>query len=188
MHQLTFSQDADSVADLLHLGEDVRGKQHRLAATPSLFPTQLLYKVVPTGLTIQDVSAHTVNVQAWNARPFPVREFSATRDADTFNIRFTFNHWTRRVLPVGTLGPFQLDESYEGYELRIYDPAGSAVRRVKRKRSQTNGSPTLRDRWFDYTATEQTQDGYTPSLFPSIWVEIVQRGDVGDGPAVKQQL
>lgn len=152
-------------------------------------PASLQFKVVPTGLTLADVDAIPVNVQARNARPFPVRKVVKSIGATPFDAQFAFDHWSRSpALPVGAQSPFPLDESYEGYTLRIYDPSGGVVKRTKTKRTQTNGSPTLRDRWLDYPASEQLADGYTPSAGTQFWIELVQLGDYGEGQAWLQQI
>jgi hypothetical protein len=150
----------------------------------------LAVKVVPAGRTTDDVDASTI-VATWrNVLPLPVRSVSKTIGSSPFDARFTINHhWCREVLPLGTQPPHPLDEPREGYRLTIYDPTGSVVKRTKTKQVQpTTGSPAMRDKWFDYSASEQTQDGYTPSGAETFVIDIQQIGHFGIGPSIKQEI
>lgn len=142
-------------------------------------PRSVSIKVVPTGLTLADVEATALTAEGWNARPMPVRDFDNVNDGGTNDRTFTLRHWTRQNLPAGSTGPFPLDETAEGYRLRIYDPTGATLMRVKHRDAVGTGSPTLASAEFVYTAAEQTTDGYTPGATETFWVELAQLGDYG---------
>lgn len=149
---------------------------HPLASTD--VPVSLKFKFVPTGMTLADVEAVDVDAEGWNARPMPVRDFDNNNDGSN-NRTFTLRHWSRVNHPVGFTGPFALDEAHEGYRIRIYDPTGATLLRVKHRDSRLTGSPTLASAAFIYTAAEQTTDGYTPGGSETFWVELEQLGDFG---------
>lgn len=154
-----------------------------VSASPT---TSRAYKFVPAGLSIADVDEVPVTAQGWNARPFPVRDYSVSKnDARS---RFTFAHWSRLRYPVGWTGPFQMDESFEEYVLRIYDPTNTDLKRVKTVTSRGTGAGKLRDRWIDYPAAEQTADGYTPGASETYWVEFAQVGEHGEGRTWRQEV
>jgi hypothetical protein len=145
-------------------------------------PLTVQIKVVGTGQALIDVAAETVTVNAWNARPMPGRMFSTEIDVGTYDRNFVFDYWTRKQTPVGNGGPYQLDESFEGYLVRIYDPTGVTLVRTKTISSLGTGSNRIRgDRSCPYTAAEQTADGYTPGLLTTFKVQRVQLGDFGEG-------
>jgi hypothetical protein len=152
-------------------------------------PTSLEYKVVPFGLDIDDVTAIAVEATWRNSRPLPVRSLTKTIGASPFDVRFDMEaNWTRAVLPPGTQPPHPVDEPVEEYRLDIYDPTGATLVRQKTITASGTGISTIRDRWFDYTAAEQTTDGYTPSGTETFIVDCVQVGEYGDGPSILQEL
>jgi len=140
----------------------------------------LSFRFVPAGRTIEEVDTVQV-VATWrNCRPLPVRKLVKTIGPSPFDARFETEHWTKEHLPVGQLGPYAMDEPFEGYKFSIYDPTGTSVRRVKFLQAQPGtGSTTIRDKWVDYTAAEQTADGYTPGPSETFWVEVQQIGFLG---------
>jgi hypothetical protein len=154
-------------------------------------PANRLVKVVPTGSTLADIDAEEVDIEAWNARPFPVRVFDCTIGSTPFDATFTFEHWTRIPHPVGAVEPFELDEPFEEYVLRIYNPEGTTLQRTKTvsARNQT-GLRTLRpdQKTFPYPASEQTADGYTPGAAETFIVEIVQGGELAEGQTYQQEV
>ncbi len=158
---------------------------------PAAVPASLAYRFVPPGLSFADVTDQT-NIVAIgrNALPLPVRGVTKDIGASPYDARFTIDdHWCRQVLPMGTQPPHPMDEPSEGYRLTIYDPTGATVRRIKTKQAQpTTGSPNLRDPWFDYPASEQTQDGYTPAAAETFVIDIQQIGQFGIGPSIKQEI
>jgi hypothetical protein len=156
----------------------------------SIMPTSVAVKCVPPGRTIDDVTAQQFVAQWRNVLPLPVRSISKTIGSAPFDARFTVNyHWNREVQVIGTQPPHPLDEPREGYRLTIYDPTGSVIKRVMTKQAQpTTGSPALRDKWFDYTAAQQTADGYTPSAIETFVIDIQQIGNFGLGPSIKQEI
>ena len=152
-------------------------------------PSALAYKIVPAGLGIEDVTQINVVVNRRNALPLPVRTISKTINATTLSARFTVVHnWCRTVLPVGAQPPHPMDEPVEAYRFTIYKPDGSIVRRVKTITASGTGSNTIRDRWIDYTAAEQSADGYTPGVATVFTIDVQQIGQFGLGPSIKQQL
>lgn len=154
-----------------------------------VLPTSLEYKVVPIGADIDDIVASSVDVVWRNSRPLPVRSISKTIGASPYDARITVDaNWTRAVLPPGTQPPHPIDEPFEEYRLDIYDPTGATLVRQKTITSVGTGSSTIRDRWFDYPASEQTADGYTPSGTTTFIVDCVQIGVYGESPSILQGL
>jgi hypothetical protein len=145
-------------------------------------PTTIDIKVVAAGQSIDDVTAETVTLDCWNARPMPGRMFDTDLNLSTNDRTFTFDHWTRLQSVPGSGAPYQLDESYEGYKVNFYDPTGVTLLRTKTISAQNTGSSMIRGaREFVYTAAEQTADGYTPGPTETFKVERFQLGDFGDG-------
>ena len=142
--------------------------------------TALSFKFVPVGATIEEVAPVQV-VSTWrNCRPLPVRKLVKTIGPSPFSARFEFEHWTKEHLPVGAVGPYAMDEPFEGYKISIYDPSGNGVRRIKwLMATPASGTPTLRDKWVDYTPAEQTADGYTPGAATTFVVDVQQVGFLG---------
>lgn len=145
-------------------------------------PTTIQVKVVASGQALIDVTAETVTLDCWNARPMPGRLFETEVNVSTFDRTFTFDHWTRLQSPIGSGAPYALDESFEGYTVNFYNPAGTTLLRTKTISAQNTGSSNIRGaREFTYTAAEQTADGYTPGLATTFKVERFQLGDFGNG-------
>jgi hypothetical protein len=145
-------------------------------------PTTIDIKVVAAGQSIDDVTAETVTLDCWNARPMPGRLFTTETALVTFDRTFVFDHWTRLQAVPGSSTPYPLDESFEGYTVNFYNSAGTTLLRTKTISAQNTGSSNIRGaREFTYTAAEQTADGYTPGLATTFKVERFQLGDFGDG-------
>lgn len=146
-------------------------------------PTALAYKVVPGGLSLDDVEPILhVNARR-NALPLPVRAVSKAINATTLTARFTVTHqWSRAVLPLGTQPPHPMDEPVESYRFTIYDATGTQVRRVQTITASGTGTNTIRDRWIEYTSAEQSADGYTPGPSTLFTVSVEQLGEFGAGP------
>jgi hypothetical protein len=153
-------------------------------------PTALVYKLVPPGLSLDDVEPIGVSAKWHNARPLPVRSVSKLIGSSPFNATLTVvAHWCRDVQEVGTQPPHPMDEPSEGYLFSIYDPTGSSVVRTKTiTATPGSGTPTLRDKWVTYTAAEQTADGYTPSGTMTFVVDVQQIGQFGLSPSRKQTV
>jgi hypothetical protein len=143
-------------------------------------PAAMAFRIVPAGRTVEEVETIQV-VSTWrNCRPLRLRRLDKTIFATPFNARFTTEHWTKDHLPVGQLGPYSMDEPFEGYKFSIYDPTGTSIRRTKYVQANpTTGSSTLRDKWVEYPASEQSQDGYVPASNETFWVEVQQIGFLG---------
>lgn len=145
-------------------------------------PMSLQLKFVPPGMSLIDVTAETVTAEGWNARPMPGRMFTTELNVTTFDRTFTFEPWTRMQSVIGSGGPYNLDETFEGYSVRIYDPTGVTLMRTKTISSGPTGANRLRGAAeVLYSAAEQTADGYTPSLVETFKCERVQLGDFGEG-------
>jgi hypothetical protein len=145
-------------------------------------PTTIDIKVVAAGQSIDDVTAETVTLNCWNARPMPGRMFTTEYDLTTSDRIFGFDHWTRLQAVPGSGTPYPLDESFEGYKVNFYDPTGATLLRTKTISAQNTGSTMIRGaREFTYTAAEQTADGYTPGPTETFKVERFQLGDFGNG-------
>lgn len=145
-------------------------------------PTTIQVKVVASGQSLVDVTAETVTLDCWNARPMPGFLFLTELNVSTFDRTFLFDHWTRLQSPVGSGTPYPLDESFEGYTVNFYDPTGATLLRTKTISAQNTGSSNIRGaREFTYTAAEQTADGYTPGALTTFKVERFQLGDFGNG-------
>jgi hypothetical protein len=150
-------------------------------------PTTRMYKVVPSSATLGDVAAQTVTVNCWNSRPLPAY-LSKVISASPYSVRFGVNHRSRMNFAVGASYKVPLDESFEAYTLRIYNPANTTLMRTKNITSIGSGSNEIRDKWMDYTPAEQTTDGYTPGASTMFWVEIEQDGQFGQGQTWRQQI
>lgn len=155
-----------------------------------LTPTALSYKVVPGGLSLDDVEPILHINARRNALPLPVRSVTKTIDPTTFTARFTIDaNWSRAVLPLGTQPPHPMDEPVESYRFTIY-AAGSTnfsqVRRVQTITASATGSNTIRDRWIEYTAAEQSADGYTPGPSTSFIMQVEQIGEFGASPIYRK--
>jgi Putative phage tail protein len=145
-------------------------------------PTTIDIKVVAAGQSIDDVTAETVALDCWNARPMPGRMFTTEYDLTTSDRIFGFDHWTRLQAVPGSGTPYPMDESFEGYKVNFYDPTGTTLLRTKTISAQNTGSTMIRGaREFTYTAAEQTADGYTPGPTETFKVERFQLGDFGNG-------
>lgn len=145
-------------------------------------------KIVPPNSTVNDVEAISVGPNFNNVRSFPVRDVTKTIDGTTYDARFEFDHWTRKNFVPGYQGPYPLDQANERYKVTIYDPSGSAVRRVITVNPPI-GSNTVRDKWVDYSAADQTTDGYTPDPSETFWIDVQQISDIGTlSPSNKQEL
>jgi hypothetical protein len=136
-------------------------------------PTALAYKIVPAGLTLDDVE--------------PISVVNERRNATTsLTARFTVQYqWCRQVLPYNAQPPHPMDEEVESYRFTIYDPTGTQVRRVRTITASLTGSNSLRDRWIDYTSAQQSADGYTPGTSATFWVDVQQVGQFGISPSRK---
>lgn len=142
--------------------------------------TGLAFKFVPAGRTIEEVESIGITATWRNCRPLPIRKLVKTIGPSPFQVRFETEHWTKEHLPVGQVGPYSMDEPFEAYKVSIYDPSGNGVRRIKwLTATPATGTPTLRDKFVDYTPAEQTADGYTPSGATTFVVDVQQVGFLG---------
>lgn len=158
-------------------------------------PTALAYKIVPAGLGLDDVEPVTFVNERRNARPQPVRILTKTIDPTTFSARITIAaQGSRTIFPLGTPPPHPMDEPVEAYRVSIWqtsavDATGEArVARVKTITASGTGTNTIRDRWIDYPASEQSADGYTPGPAATFVIDVQQIGEHGLGPSIKQLL
>lgn len=151
-------------------------------------PRHVSVRFVPPGRDIADVQSVSVFATWRSASPFDVRELSKSYDGGTGDVTFSTDHWTRTNLPLGSLGPYPLDETYEEYKFTVWDPTGNFELRNWTISARNTGSPALRDKFVVYTAAEQTADGYTPGPSETFIVSVQQVGDYGTSRHVKQEL
>jgi hypothetical protein len=186
----TFSGCASSHAAgsrIVYLGASY-GLSGKFAAIAGLStPRALQFKFVPPGSSLGAVDAVELETTLRNVQPFPVRDITATIGASPYDARIDWTHWTRRNLVPGATGPYPLDEPTESYDLVILDPVNALPVRIVHIRPPA-GSNTVRDRYFDYTATMQTTDGYTPSGSTTFYVQLQQVGQYGRSPAITTTL
>lgn len=90
--------------------------------------------------------------------------------------------WTRPANAFSEIG--NLDESYR---ITIYDPTGSWPVRTITVETPL-GSSRIRDLYIDYSAADQTADGYTPGPAETFYVDVQLVGDFGLGPTVLQEI
>jgi hypothetical protein len=146
-------------------------------------PTALSYKIVPGGLSLDDVEPINFVQGRRNALPLPPRTITKAIDVTTLTARFTVTHnWSRAVLTLGTQPPHPMDEPLESYRFTIYDATGTQIRRIKTITASATGTNTIRDRWIEYTSAEQSADGYTPGPSTLFTVSVEQLGEFGAGP------
>jgi hypothetical protein len=161
-------------------------------------PSQLDYKVVPAGGDIATTDAVSFTSPKFaNVLPLPVRKVTRTYSSTT-GTRFIVEdgsgnptHWERAVLPLGTQPPHTLDEPFEAYRINIYraDPDQShLIEDTYVIDSRATGSPTLRDRYFDYSDARATNAGYTPGPSTTFNIGYQQIGRYGDGPEIKETI
>jgi hypothetical protein len=156
--------------------------------TAQTLPTSRYFKVVPAGATLADVSPIVVNVEAWNARPMPVRSITKSIGAGpSYDVTFSFQHWSRLNFEPGTDVKPPVDEAFEGYTLRIYS-AGGTLLRTKNVTTRGTGTSILRDKWVVYTGAEQTADGLSPSSSATFHIEIEQDGEFGQGKTWRRTI
>lgn len=152
-------------------------------------PTALSYKIVPGGLGLDDVDPISFVHARRNALPLPVRSVTKTINATTLTARFTIAaNWSRAVLPLGTQPPHPMDEPIESYRFTIYDSTGTQIRRIKTITASGTGTNTIRDRWVEYTAAEQSADGYTPGPSATFIIEVEQLGEFGASPRYRKSI
>jgi len=146
-------------------------------------PTALAYKIVPGGLSLDDVEPINFVQGRRNALPLLPRTITKAIDPTTLTARFTVTHnWSRAVLTLGTQPPHPMDEPLESYRFTIYDATGTQIRRIKTITASATGTNTIRDRWIEYTSAEQSADGYTPGPSTLFTVSVEQLGEFGAGP------
>lgn len=150
-------------------------------------PRTVSFRFVPPGKDLADVQSVSVVADWRSASPFDLRLLGKTIDG-AYDATLSTAHWTRKNLPLGSTGPYPIDESFEEYVFTIYSPTGTQIRRTKTITSRGTGSPTIRDRFVVYTASEQTTDGYTPGPSATFVVDVQQVGDYGRSRSVKQTV
>lgn len=144
-------------------------------------------RFVPPGADVSDVESVALNATWRNCSPFPVRDITKTINGTT-SVRFEVDHWTRRVVPVGSTGPYALDEAYEEYRFDLWNVAGTAIVHRRTITSRGTGSPTLRDKWVDFSSAECTAAGYTLGPGETFIIDVVQIGDYGESPSNRVEI
>jgi hypothetical protein len=179
---------------LVMLNQSTGGIFRREFAGPT--PSTLAYKVVPAGGDVATTDPVTISSPTFaNVLPLPVRKVTRTYSATT-GTRFTVEdgsgiptHWERAVLPLGTQPPHTLDEPFEAYKFTIYrGDAPDTVFDTYTLDSRRTGSPTLRDRYFDFGDGRATSAGYTPGPTETYTVGIQQIGQYGSSREIKDDI
>ncbi len=142
-------------------------------------PVSIEVKIVAPGQTLADVDSVAVNVQGWNARPFPPFSVTVDRGGSPFDAVLNVLPWSRRNNPVGALSGWSYEDAQLSLELDIYDPTGTTLQRTKTYTAPIGTDLVGVD--FPYPASEQTADGYTPSGTETFVIVPRQVGDYGDG-------
>lgn len=142
-------------------------------------PVTVDVKVLAPGQSLADVTATTVAVNGWNARPFPPFSIDVDRGGSPFNAVLNVLPWSRKVYPIGTVSGFTNDDPVLSLELDIYDPTGVTLQRTKTYTAPAGTDLVGVD--FPYPASEQTADGYTPSGSETFIVVPRQVGTFGAG-------
>jgi hypothetical protein len=147
----------------------------------------LEFRFVPPGYDVTDVESVSLTAEWRNCRPFPVRDITKTINGSN-DVRFTVDNWTRTNISISQVGPYPMDETYETYRFDLYDPTGTGLRYSRTISASGTGTPTLRDKWVEFTSAEITLAGYTPGPSETFFIDVVQVGDYGDSPSVLQEL
>jgi len=79
-------------------------------------------------------------------------------------------------------------QQYETYRFDLHMNGGGDVRIRKVVSSLDTGTPHLRDKWAEFTTSEQTLAGYTPGPSETFWINVVQVGDTESSPDQLQEL
>lgn len=145
------------------------------------------FRFVAPGEDVSDVESVGITARWRNCSPFPVRDITKTINGTT-SVRFEVDHWTRRVMPVGSTGPYALDEQYEAYRFDMWNAAGTAIVHRRTITSRGTGSPTLRDKWVDFSSAECTAAGYTLGPGETFIIDVVQIGDYGESPSNRVEI
>lgn len=149
--------------------------------------SEVQFYFVRPGSDLANAQPVGVAVPWRNCRPMPVRSIVKTIKPNN-DVRFTVEHWTRTVRPLGNTGPYPLDEDFEEYRFDLYNEAGNAIARRRTKSARGTGSVALRDKWIEFTAAEITAAGYTPGPGETFWIDVAQLGNYGESPSVLQEL
>ena len=153
-------------------------------------PSSLDYRVVPAGGDLTTTTTTSFSSPTFrNVLPLPVREVTKSYNATAQTTRFLVEdnsvptHWQRAVLPLGTQPPHTLDEPFEAYRIKFYSSVGFDVLVDEVViDSRNTGTPTLRDRYFDWPDARATHAGYTPGASPTYNIGVVHIGQHGEGP------
>lgn len=176
------------------IGSRVTGVGHLEAENAVWLPANGLeevqaqsFRFAPPGEDVSDAVSVSLSARWRNCLPFPVRSVTKAITGTT-SVRFTVDHWTRRRLDVGSTGPYPLDEPYEEYRIELWNASGTGIVHQRTITSRGTGSPTLRDKWVDFSSAECTTAGYTLGPGATFYVNVVQIGDYGESPINLQNL
>lgn len=155
---------------------------------PGLVGVSTLYfRIVPAGGNIDSAPTLTATVNWGNCRPLRTRKIVKTIKPSN-DIKIETDNDTRRVLRLGAVGPYPMDESFEQYRFTLYDSAFSSISLQKFLTANGSGSATLRNKSVVFTAAELTTAGYTPGPSLSINIDVQQVGDYGDSDGQPQTI
>lgn len=152
-------------------------------------PKRLMIRTVVPGQDPESSIPTSLHVSGWaNAIPKPVRRLAKQIGIAPFDARFIVDlPGTRTTEEIGSDSE-SMFEPNEEYRFDIFTPDGLTICRRKTVTSRETGSPVLRDRWVDYPATEQLEDGYTPSAITTFVIDCRQIGQFGESASVKQTI
>lgn len=140
-------------------------------------PTSLQFKFLAPGQTLDDVTAVSKNMSWRNASPLRLRRADLTYAANN-DLTVTTQNRTKHVLPVGSIGPYRMDETFEVYDFLLYDSTRTTLFETRRVSSIGSGSNSLRDKEAVFTAAELANAGYSAGA-TNVQVDIIQIGDFG---------
>lgn len=150
-------------------------------------PAIIYFKFVPTGGSLDAAETITVTPAWHNVLPLPPRVAIKTiGPGPNYDIKLETDNWTRRLFPLGYVGPYPLDDLPEGYRIRLYNSSNPAIIEFEDTLVGSSGSPTLRDKFTEFFSSDLIAAGYTPGAALSIRVDIQQFNQYGFSLSAKR--
>ncbi len=164
----------------------LRTYKHRAYAGMTA-PTTIYFKFVPAGGSLDAAETVTVTPVWHNVLPLPPRVAIKTiGPGPNYDIKLETDNWTRRLFPLGYVGPYPLDDLPEGYRIRLYNASNPAIIEFEDTLVGTSGSPTLRDKFTNFSSSDLIAAGYTPGAALNIRVDIQQFNQYGFSLSAKR--